>query len=154
MAESVVRSRIDPVVKNEANQILKSMGLTLSDGIRLFLYQVIAQKALPFEIKSPKPNSDQTKVSKDKILQLLHLEKPKIKGAYYALPFNPYGTKKDYDHPHPFRWFNMREDNCVLMGKDFWDHLGGNGTYEALIKVFAVVGKAYKKKIRKEYLHI
>jgi len=53
MADSIVRSRIDPLVKDEANQILKSMGMTLSDGIRLFLYQVIANKALPFVIKSP-----------------------------------------------------------------------------------------------------
>ena len=53
MADSIVRSRIDPVIKDEANRILKSMGLTLSDGIRLFLYQVIANKALPFIIKSP-----------------------------------------------------------------------------------------------------
>jgi DNA-damage-inducible protein J len=53
VADSIVRSRIDPVVKDEANQILKSMGLTLSDGIRLFLYQVISHKALPFLIKAP-----------------------------------------------------------------------------------------------------
>ena len=53
MADSIVRSRIDPVVKDEANQILKSMGLTLSEGIRLFLYQVIANEALPFVIKAP-----------------------------------------------------------------------------------------------------
>ena len=53
MADSMVRSRIDPVVKDEANRILKSMGLSLSDGIRLFLYQVIAHNALPFIIKSP-----------------------------------------------------------------------------------------------------
>jgi DNA-damage-inducible protein J len=53
VVESIVRSRIDPVVKDEANQILKSMGLTLSEGIRLFLYQVIANKALPFLIKAP-----------------------------------------------------------------------------------------------------
>jgi len=53
MADSIIRSRIDPVVKEEANQILKSMGMTLSDGIRLFLYQVIANKALPFIIKAP-----------------------------------------------------------------------------------------------------
>jgi len=53
MSDSIVRSRIDPVVKDEANQILKSMGLTLSEGIRLFLYQVIANKALPFLTKIP-----------------------------------------------------------------------------------------------------
>jgi DNA-damage-inducible protein J len=53
MAESVVRSRIDPVVKLEADRVLRSMGITLSDGIRLFLFQVIAEKALPFKIKTP-----------------------------------------------------------------------------------------------------
>jgi len=49
----VVRSRIDPIVKQEANRIFKSMGLTLSDGIRLFLYQVIAEQSLPFKVKAP-----------------------------------------------------------------------------------------------------
>jgi DNA-damage-inducible protein J len=29
------------------------MGLTLSDGIRLFLFQVIASQALPFKAKVP-----------------------------------------------------------------------------------------------------
>ena len=53
MADSVVRSRIDPVVKLEADRILRAMGITLSDGIRLFLIQVIAEKALPFKVKTP-----------------------------------------------------------------------------------------------------
>jgi DNA-damage-inducible protein J len=53
MNESVVRSRIDPLVKQEADKILKRMGLTLSDGIRLFLYQVISNQALPFKAKVP-----------------------------------------------------------------------------------------------------
>ncbi len=53
MTDSIVRSRIDPDIKDKANEILRSMGLTLSDGIRLFLYQVIANEALPFEIKTP-----------------------------------------------------------------------------------------------------
>lgn len=47
------RFKMDGKVKDEANQILKSMGLTLSDGIRLFLYQVISHKALPFLLKAP-----------------------------------------------------------------------------------------------------
>ncbi|MEN8155113.1 MAG: type II toxin-antitoxin system RelB/DinJ family antitoxin [Acidobacteriota bacterium] len=53
MDTSVVRSRIDPVVKEEAKRIFKSMGITLSDGIRLFLHQVIADQALPFAVKVP-----------------------------------------------------------------------------------------------------
>jgi len=53
MADSVVRSRIDPAVKLEADRILRAMGITLSEGIRLFLFQVIVEKALPFEVKTP-----------------------------------------------------------------------------------------------------
>ena len=53
MADSVVRSRIDPFVKAEADRILREMGITLSDGIRLFLFQVIAENALPFKVKTP-----------------------------------------------------------------------------------------------------
>ena len=29
------------------------MGLTMSDAIRIFLHQVISEKALPFQVKSP-----------------------------------------------------------------------------------------------------
>lgn len=53
MTDSVVRSRIDQTVKEEANRLFHSMGLTMSDAIRLFLHQVIAEKALPFQVKSP-----------------------------------------------------------------------------------------------------
>jgi DNA-damage-inducible protein J len=63
VADSIVRSRIDPVVKDEADQILKSMGLTLSEGIRLFLYQVIANKALPFLIKAPNKETQEAMIA-------------------------------------------------------------------------------------------
>ncbi len=50
---AIVCSRIDPMVKNEASKILRSMGLTLSDEIRLFLHEIIVQKELPFSAKTP-----------------------------------------------------------------------------------------------------
>jgi len=53
MSESIVRSRIDPKIKTEASKILDSMGLTMSEGIRLFLHQVVAKKALPFSVVAP-----------------------------------------------------------------------------------------------------
>lgn len=48
-----VRSRIEPEIKERATEVLASCGLNLSDAIRLFLRQVVAQEGLPFEIKSP-----------------------------------------------------------------------------------------------------
>ena len=53
MADSIVRSRIDPALKRQADQVLRSMGLTMSDAIRLFLHQVVAEQALPFPVKAP-----------------------------------------------------------------------------------------------------
>jgi len=48
-----VRSRIEPDLKDRATEVLAECGLNLSDAIRLFLRQVVAQQGLPFEIKTP-----------------------------------------------------------------------------------------------------
>lgn len=48
-----VRSRIEPHLKDRATAVLAECGLKLSDAIRLFLRQVVAQQRLPFEIKTP-----------------------------------------------------------------------------------------------------
>lgn len=50
---SVVRARIDRGVKERASDVLHSMGLTVSDAIRLMLIRVAADKALPFDLKVP-----------------------------------------------------------------------------------------------------
>jgi len=49
IAKSVVRARIDEKTKAEASAVLESIGLSLSDAIRLMLMRVVAEKALPFE---------------------------------------------------------------------------------------------------------
>jgi len=46
---TVVRARIDAVTKAEASAILATIGLSLSDAVRLMLKRVVAEKALPFE---------------------------------------------------------------------------------------------------------
>ena len=48
-----IRSRIELDLKEEATRVLASCGLNVSDAIRLFLRQVVAQNGLPFEIKAP-----------------------------------------------------------------------------------------------------
>ena len=51
-----VRSRIDESLKNEANDVLKDCGLTISSAIRLFLEQVVQTQGVPFDIKRKKPS--------------------------------------------------------------------------------------------------
>ena len=111
-------------------------------------------KKYVFEIKAPLPNSDQTKVSKEKILKLHSMEPPQVDGAYYALPYNPYGKRKDYDWSFPARWFNMHEDKVVLIGDEFWEKIGGMGTYQAFIDAINEIGSEYKERIYREFLGI
>jgi len=46
---SVVRARIDERTKREATAVLESIGLTVSDALRLLLKRIAAEKRLPFE---------------------------------------------------------------------------------------------------------
>ncbi|HTJ58296.1 MAG TPA: type II toxin-antitoxin system RelB/DinJ family antitoxin [Devosiaceae bacterium] len=47
--ESVVRARIDERTKQEASAVLRAMGLTLSDAVRLMLVRIANDKVLPFD---------------------------------------------------------------------------------------------------------
>jgi len=123
-------------------EVISDLFLKSSDG-----------KEMYFEIKSSKPNADQSKVSKEKLLKLQAIRRGQIVETYYAFPDNPYGSKENYDWPHPKRYFHMTDTNCVLMGKDFWDYIGGTGTWEELIAIFKEVGKSKKMIIFKEFLN-
>jgi DNA-damage-inducible protein J len=48
-ANALVQTRINGTVKAEASAVLATMGLTVSDAVRLMLTRVAHDKALPFE---------------------------------------------------------------------------------------------------------
>jgi DNA-damage-inducible protein J len=52
-ANALVQTRINGVVKDEASAVLATMGLTVSDAVRLMLTRVAHDKALPFEPLRP-----------------------------------------------------------------------------------------------------
>jgi hypothetical protein len=103
-----------------------------------------------FEVKAPKPNSDQTKVSKEKMLKLSAMLGTTC--AYYALPYNPYPSRAAYRHSPPKRWFNMSTDEVVLIGADFWDKVGGPRTWDELMALMEDVGEGLRDRVRREYL--
>jgi DNA-damage-inducible protein J len=49
----IVRARIDADLKRDATAALAEMGLTVSDAIRLLFMRVAAEKALPFDVRTP-----------------------------------------------------------------------------------------------------
>lgn len=50
---SMIHVRIDDETKRRASTAVEAMGLSLSDAVRLFLHRVVADQALPFELKVP-----------------------------------------------------------------------------------------------------
>jgi hypothetical protein len=78
----------------------------------------------------------------------------KIDEAFYALPYNPYGKREEYNWSFPARWFNMKEDKVVLIGNEFWEKIGGTGTYKAFITAVNEIGKGYRDRIYREFLGI
>lgn len=121
----------------------------------IFLQSQASGKRYAFELKAPLPNSDQTKASKEKMFKLLAMSPVQVDGAFYALPYNPYGSNKsDYHWTFPKRWFDMLNDPCVLIGNEFWDFIGGAGTYAQFIREVNLLGKTYRERIYREYLGI
>ena len=53
MATGMVHIRVEKKVKAKAAKTLASMGLTISDAVRLLLTRVAAENALPFEVRVP-----------------------------------------------------------------------------------------------------
>jgi len=150
------KGRVRPDWDKELKYILEGKGEDIPVQVvcDVFARDTTNNKTYAFELKAPLPNSDQTKVSKEKILKLYSMEPKQVDEAFYALPYNPYGKKEDYNWSFPNRWFNMKEDAVVLIGNEFWEKIGGLGTYQAFISAINEIGAEYKERIYREFLGI
>ena len=152
------QARTKPDWKTELAYVLEGSGKDIPVQIVCDVYAEDTTKRrkrkYAFELKAPLPNSDQSKVSKEKLLKLYSMDPPQIDGAYYALPYNPYGQRENYSWSFPARWFNMKKDKVVLIGDEFWEKIGGLGTYQAFITAVNEIGQEYKERIYREYLGI
>jgi addiction module RelB/DinJ family antitoxin len=48
-----VFARVEPEVKKQAEEILDSLGIPMSNAVGMFLRQVALQRGIPFEMKLP-----------------------------------------------------------------------------------------------------
>ncbi len=94
-----------------------------------------------FELKTAKPNINEFTGIKKQMLDWIAMRGSQNPNAniktIVAIPYNPY-------EPKPYeRWtlqglFDLNEE--VMVGKEFWDFLGGDNTYEDLLEVFESAG--------------
>jgi len=150
------RDRVRPDWNQEISYILSGGGSAIPAKVTCDIYIDSNEtgKKYSFELKAPLPNSDQTKVSKEKMFKLLAMQPCYVDEVYYALPYNPYGKREEYDWRFPFRWFDMVKDPSVLIGSEFWNLIGGSNTYETFISEINSLGEEYRNRIYREFLGI
>ncbi|MDR1087376.1 MAG: TdeIII family type II restriction endonuclease [Endomicrobium sp.] len=108
--------------------------------IDIYLEKLNGEKFL-FDIKAAKPNKGGFKEFKRTLLEwtaVMLAENPKAKvNTLIAIPYNPYAPKP-YD-----RWTMagmLDLHNELKVAEEFWDFLGGAGTYQDLLDCFERVG--------------
>ncbi len=101
-------------------------------------------------IKTVKPNIDQTVAAKQDLLRLFLADQ--TCKVYFGLYYNPFGEDRTtYAHNPPMKIFNFHTDPVVLIGRDYWDTLGGAGTYDVVLEIAREVGTETRKIL--EYLY-
>lgn len=105
-----------------------------------------------FDIKTAKPNIGDFKQYKRNLLEWVALRgykgRPNQIFTMIAIPYNPY-------EPQPYqRWtlqglFDYQLE--VKVGEEFWDFLGGHGTYNELLQIFEDVGLVLRPEIDERF---
>lgn len=94
-----------------------------------------------FDLKTAKPNAGAFKEFKRTLLEWVATTLAENPAAniqtLIAIPYNPYD-------PQPYNRWTMRGmldlDHELKVGNEFWDFLGGEGTYVQLLEIFEDVG--------------
>lgn len=57
--------RVEPDVKNRAEETLNDLGLSITEAVNVFLNQVILHDGIPFKIEKPKYNKETIQAIED-----------------------------------------------------------------------------------------
>ena len=115
--------------------------------VDIYLENKVGEKFL-FDLKTAKPNAGGFKEFKRTLLEWVAAvlaEDPKAKvNTIIAIPYNPY-------EPEPYNRWTIRGmldlERELMVGKEFWDFIGGEGAYEVLLDCFEKVGIELKNEI-------
>ena len=143
--EPNIKKKIQTVLKADTKYANSQKSGNIAD-----FYMKRKDKEFYFEIKTVKPNIDVFKESKSKLLEWT-VRRRKTIYPYLAFPYNPY-------HPEPYERFTqanfVKINEDFLVGKNYWNFLGGKNTFNQLLDVFDKVGKRYKKKLIKKFKEV
>ena len=68
--------------------------------------------------------------------------------VYCGFYYNPFGeTRQQYVHAAASTFFDMNNDSCILLGRDYWETLGVPGTYEEVLAIAEEAGESMRSRI-------
>jgi len=150
-------AKISDIVNDLANKISKpdrarevmeilnvpNKNLTRVDnGMIVDVYIKQGSKEYYFEIKTVGPNIAGFRSYKEQVLTWVARANKDVHAAL-VLPYNPY-LPDPYERPGSDI---MELGADLLVGKDFWDIVGGKGCYEDVEDAFKRIGSKYWKKL-------
>ena len=122
-------------------RLVEGLGQATADDVTLDLFVNINGNEYYFYMKTPQPNSDQARSIKARLLEVKALRLPDPVQAIVVFPYNP-DPKKQHRAGSKYLDYDGKE---VLVGREFWDLLGGRGTYTQLVSIF---GKVFQSRRR------
>lgn len=132
--------------EEEINKVLKASaegGKPQKEGKIADFYMKRNNMEYYFEIKTVKPNIDVFTTAKTKLLEWVARKRKPVK-TILAFPYNPY-------HPEPYSRFTeqglLEKGEEFLVGDEYWDFLGGKGTFKNLLEEFDLIGKKFREQI-------
>jgi len=78
-----IQLRIDDQLKSKVQKILKKMGLSLSDAIRVYLQQIMIKKGIPFQVIT------ENGLTLEQELEIIKREKEAIAGKNVYITHTP-----------------------------------------------------------------
>jgi DNA-damage-inducible protein J len=69
MQTAMLHTRVDEELKADATAVLESMGLSVSDAIRLLLRRIVNDQAFPLELKVPNAKTREAMLEADEIIK-------------------------------------------------------------------------------------
>ena len=67
---ATIQARIDPDVKEKAQEVLNALNISMSEAISLYLTQITLNRGIPFDIKLPNDLTLETIIQSEKGEQL------------------------------------------------------------------------------------
>lgn len=142
----------EPCKKDEVERIRKVCQIGAMHKIKTtkvdLMFKNNKDEIFFFDLKSAKPNSGEFKGFKRTLLEWVAVtlaENPFAKiNTLIAIPYNPYAPAKYA------RWTMkgmLDLENELKVAEEFWDFIGGEGTYESLLKCFEDVGFEMREEI-------